>query len=165
MSKNLEIGSVLKTNPSSGYWVCSLALSARPKSTNFVAMSHVAVTNIVFEHDFEFSDIDLESMKILYQDKSKPCIGIYASKLVKDVEVIGKINPEDYFGISLSFEIGNGVDGGWPLCGPLKKSLGFEAVHKWRSVHDKDSWLNDLKEAEKSHIEMIERLKHESKAT
>jgi hypothetical protein len=164
MKKNVEKGDLLKTNPLEGYWVCSLVLGTRDKTSDFDAMCHIAVTNAVFDHDFDVSEIDLTNLKIIhvtnYEGKVVPCINIYASKLKKDIEVIGKLEPSSYYSEPLEFKIGNGSDGGWPQCGPLKKSLGYEAVHQWRSVNDKEAWLNDIASAEKSHKEMLERLKH-----
>ncbi|MGH1429095.1 MAG: hypothetical protein ACRBEE_14235 [Arenicella sp.] len=88
-----------------------------------------------------------------------PCIEIYASKLVKEIEIIGQFDADSYYPYSLEFQIGNGFDGGWPQCGPIKKSLGYQAVHQWRAVNDREAWLKDTAAAEKSHIEMLERLK------
>lgn len=164
MKKNVEKGDVLKTTPLDGYWVCSLVLGVRDKTSDFDAMCHIAITNAVFDHDFDVSEIDLENLKIIhvtnYEGNVVPCIQIYASKLKKAIEVIGRLEPSSYYSESLEFKIGNGSDGGWPQCGPLKKSLGYEAIHQWRSVNDKEAWLKDIASAEKSHKEMIERLKH-----
>tara|TARA_R110000764_G_scaffold120362_1_gene208119 strand:+ start:544 stop:1041 length:498 start_codon:yes stop_codon:yes gene_type:complete len=164
MKKNVEKGDLLKSNPLEGYWVCSLVLSNHPKSDKFNPMSHIAMTNAVFSHDFEFSDVDIENLKIIHTNNNErhmvPCIEIYTSKLIKDVEVIGHIKSESYYPHHLELQIGNGSDGGWPLCGPLKESLGYQAVHQWRSQNDREVWLNDIAEAEKSHAAMLERIKH-----
>ncbi len=164
MKKNIEKGDLLKSNPLEGYWVCSIVLSFQPKNDDFNAMAHVAITNAVFDHDFDFSEIDIGKLKIIhsknYEDVLVPSIEIHASKLVKDIEVIGKVDAEALYPHSLQFQIGNGTDGGWPQCGPLSKSLGYQAVHQWRAISDREAWLNDIAAAEKSHAEMLERLKH-----
>jgi len=89
-----------------------------------------------------------------------PCIKIHASKLVKDIEVIGQLSVDLYYPYRLEFQTGSGSDGGWPQSGPLNKSLGYQAVHQWRAINDRDAWLKDIAVAEKSHAEMLERLKH-----
>lgn len=165
MKKNLEKGDLIKTNPLDGYWVCSLVLKTRDETSDSDAMCHVAITNAVFDHDFDISEIDIENLKIIhntnYEDEVVLCIQIYASRLKKDIEVIGNLEPNSFYIEPLDFKVGNGSDGGWPQCGPLEKSLGYEAVHKWRSVNDRAAWLRDIASAEKSHKEMLERLKNE----
>jgi nitrogen regulatory protein PII-like uncharacterized protein len=164
MKKDIEKGDLLKSNPLNGYWVCSIALSNKPKSSEFNAMSHVGITNAVFDHDFDFKDIDPSKLKIIHtmddEDNMVSCIAIYASKLVKDITVIGKLDADSYFKYPLEFKIGNGSDGGWPQSGPLKKSLGYQAVHQWRAVNDREAWLNDIAEAERSHEAMLARIKN-----
>jgi len=165
MKKNVEKGDLLKSKPFDGFWVCSLVLGTRDKTNDYDAMSHIAVTNAVFEHDFDVTEIDKENLRIIHIENNEgttvPCISIYASKLNKDIEVIGKLKSESYYSSPLEYQIGNGADGGWPQCGPFKKSLGYEAVHQWRSVNDKEAWLNDIAAAEKSHKEMLDRLNNE----
>ncbi len=165
MKKFVKKGDLLKTNPLGNYWVCSIVLGIRDKTDDHDAMCHVAVTNAVFEHDFDESQIDKKTLKIIhtknYEGNVVPCIGVYSSKLKKDIEVIGQLEPNSYYSAPLEFQIGNGSDGGWPQYGPLNKSLGFEAVHQWRAINDKSAWLNDIAAADKSHKEMLERLKSE----
>jgi len=164
MKKNIEKGDLLKSNPLDGYWVCSIVLSYQPKSDEFNAMSHVAITNAVFDHDFDLSEVDIDKLKIIHAKNSEdhvvPCIKIHASKLVKDIKVIGQLNADLYYPYPLEFQIGNGSDGGWPQSGPLKKSLGYQAVHQWRGKNDREAWLNDIAAAEKTHAAMLEHLKH-----
>lgn len=163
MKKNIGKGDLLKSNPLEGGWTCSIVLSYQPKTEDFNARSHVATTNVVFEHDFDLSEVDIGNLKIIhtknYEDHLVPCIGIHASKLVKGIAIIGQLNAELYYPHSLEFQIGNGSDGGWPQCGPLTQSLGYQAVHQWRAVNDREAWLNEIAAAEKSHAEMLERLK------
>ena len=152
MKKNVEKGDLLKSNPLGEFWVCSIVLSFRPKSGDSLAMAHVAVTNAVFDHDFDSSEIDLENLKIIYSKNHEgilvPCIEIHSANLVDDIKVVGQVSAESYYSFPLDFEIGNGSDGGWPQCGPLKKSLGFQSVHQWREVNDRVAWLRDIAEAE-----------------
>lgn len=165
MKKEIEKGDVLKSNPLQGFWVCTIVLTYSPKNDEFNAMSHTAVTNAVFDYDFLFSDIDLSNLKIIHVDNHEddfvPCIEIHTSKLPKEVEIIGQIDPEPLYPNKLAFEIGNGSDGGWPMCGHLNSSLGFQAVHQWRSLNDRESWLEDIATSEASHLAMLERLRNE----
>ncbi len=164
MKKAIGKGDLLKSNPLEGYWVCSVVLSFQPKSVDFNAMSHVAITNAVFEHDFDVSEIDLDKLKIIHTRNHEkflvPCIEIHASKLVKEIEVISQLDVEFLYPHHLEFKVGNGSDEGWPQCGPLTRSLGYQAVHQWRKVNDREAWLKDIVLAEKSHTEMLERLRH-----
>jgi len=164
MKRNIEKGDLLKSNPIDGYWVCSIVLSYRPKCDEFNAMNHVAITNAVFDYDFDLSSVDIDKLKIIHTNNNEghlvPCIEIHTSRLVKEIEVIGQLSADSYSPYPLEFKIGNGSDGGWPQCGPLKKSLGYQAVHQWRAVNGREAWLNDIAAAEKSHAEMLERLKH-----
>ena len=163
MKKFLEVGDVIKTNPFEGFWVCSLVLSARKKTKDFNELCHIAVTNSVFTHDFENSEINSADLIILYTENSDgikvPCIKVYASRIKPDIKVIGNIDVSSFYKKPLVFEIGDGFDSGWPSCGPVSKSIGFEAIHQWRSINDRDQWLLDIKDAEKSHEEMLQRLK------
>lgn len=162
MKKFLEAGDVIKTNPLDGYWVCSLVLSSRGKTQDFSELCHIAVTNAVFEHDFHLSEIDFSCLKIIHrannEEQSVPCISVYASRIKKEIEVLGNTNVSAAYNSPLNFEIGDGAGGGWPHCGPVRKSIGFEAVHQWRILNDRKQWLVDIEVAEKSHHEMLKRL-------
>jgi len=164
MKKEITKGDLLKSNPLEGYWVCSIVLSFQPKNDNNNAMSHVAITNAVFDHDFHIDQINVDALRIIHTQNNEnsiaPCIQINTSKLMKEIEVIGQLDVEPFYPHDLNFQIGNGSDGGWPQCGPLTKSLGYQAVHQWREVNERKAWLQDIAEAEKSHTEMLERLKH-----
>ncbi|WP_415904412.1 hypothetical protein ACMXYW_13675 [Neptuniibacter sp. QD48_55] len=167
--RNIEKGDLLKSNPLDGYWVCSIVLTHREKSESYSSGSHVAITNAVFDHDFDLSEIDTDNLEIIHTTNFEgyvvPCIEMYASKLVNGIEVIGQVSSEHFYKHALEFKIGRGHDGGWPSCGPLKKSLGHEAVHQWRSINDSEAWLKDIREAEKKHSEMIVRLNNGNRHT
>ena len=63
----------------------------------------------------------------------------------------------------VGFEVGEGVDGRWPLCGPVRDQLGSEAVASWRAVRDNEQWLEDVAAARMSHEQMLVRLKEREK--
>ena len=163
VKKFLEVGDVIKTNPFEGFWVCSLVLSSREKTKDFNGLCHIAVTNLVFTHDFAISEIDSADHMILHRENrigiTVPCINVYASRIKPGIEVIGNIDVSALYKKPLTFEIGDGSEGGWPSCGPVSKSIGFEAIHQWRSINDRVQWILDIKDAEKSHEEMLQRLK------
>ena len=175
--KLLEIGDVLKTNPVDGYWGCALVLSVRGKTEEFDPMCHIAVTSTVFRRDYELSDLDVPTLAILEFDRQarvgpneyvplrhETAIGIYARKHTDAVNVVGNIDVSFITPDPLTFDVGNGSDGGWPLCGPVEKSLGYEAVHAWRAVHDRENWLADIDAARKSHEALMERLAEERRS-
>ena len=172
----VAIGDVLKTHPMDGYWGCALVLSARDKTGQFDPMSHIGITSLVFTHDYAFHELDLKGLEILEDDVSirvgpgsyahwrrSLCIGIYSRRITPAVHVIGNLDVASLVPAPLTFEAGDGTDGGWPFCGRVEESLGYEAVHAWRSVHDRTQWLSDIAAAEKSHEEMLVRLKEEDR--
>lgn len=173
-AKLLAVGDVLKTNPTEGYWGCAIVLTARDKIDRFDPMCHIGITTTIFRHDYDFRELDLSSLQILEFDRQirvapgtyaalrrETCIGIYSRKLNPSAVVIGSIDISSLAPRSLEFVVGNGADGGWPLCGPVKAHLGSEAVASWRSRHDKEQWLNDLTTARTSHEQMLVRLKEQ----
>lgn len=163
VKKFLEVGDVIKTNPFEGFWVCSLVLSSREKTKDFNELCHIAVTNSVFTHDFDISEIDSADQIILYKENRNgikaPCIIICASRIKSGIEVMGNIDVSALYKNPLAFKIGDGSDGGWPSCGTVSKSIGYDAIHQWRNINDRDQWILDIKDAEKSHEEMLQRLK------
>ena len=76
---------------------------------------------------------------------------------------IGNIDVSSIFTIKLTFKVGNGSDGGWPLCGSVSKWMGYEAIHAWRSVHGRTQWLVEIDAADKSHEAMLIRIKEEER--
>lgn len=81
----------------------------------------------------------------------------------QSVVVIGNTDVSFLAPEPLGFEVGEGVDGRWPLCGPVRDQLGSEAVASWRAVHDNEQWLKDVAAARMSHEQMLVRLKEREK--
>ena len=50
------------------------------------------------------------------------------------------IDPAAVYPPPLAFKVGDGTRDAFPLCGPIKDSLGMEAVIAWRRVNDKAAW-------------------------
>jgi hypothetical protein len=170
--KVFACGDVVKTHPFDGYWGCALVLTARDKTEEFNPMCHIGITPVVFTRDYKFQELDISTLTIMECEteirvgpytyaplRRAKCIGIYARKINSSVNLIGNIDVSSIIPNQLSFEVGDGTNGGWPLCGPVSASLGCEAVHAWRSVHDRTTWLSDVVAARKSHEEMLLRLK------
>lgn len=172
----LETGDVLKTHPFEGYWGCALVLTAREKVDRSDPMCHIGITSAIFRHDYAFDELDLPNLKILQIDRKyraapntyvplhrETCIGIYSRKINSSVNRIGKIDISSFIPCKLLFEAGNGSDGGWPFCGSVSKWLGSDAVHAWRAVNDREQWLLDMAAADKSHEDMLIRIKEEGR--
>jgi hypothetical protein len=177
-SKSLVLGDVLRTHPFDGYWGCAIVLTVRDKTNEFGPMCHIGITPIVFTQEFDFDDLNDSAFEILRFNRSvrvapysyasdgqATCIGVYSRRITPSVVVIGNIDPSSVHSASLKFVAGNGADGGWPFCGKVEESLGGEAVHSWRVEHDREQWVADIAEAEKSHEEMLMRLKEKREET
>ncbi len=172
----LAIGDILKTHPFEGYWGCALVLTAGEKIDKYDPMCHIGITTAVFTHDYCFNELDISNLKIIEIERKyraapnnyvplykETCIGIYSRKINSFVNRIGNIDVSSIFTIKLTFKVGNGSDGGWPLCGSVSRSLGYDAIHAWRSVHDRTQWLLDIDAAHKSHEAMLVRIKEEER--
>lgn len=153
----LEVGEILKTHPQSQFWGCALVLSTREATDGFSPSCLIGITPVIFQRDFAFSDLNLGQLSILqfYREiraasgayvplRRETCIGIYAREHNPSVNVIGRVDVSSIYPTSLTFDVGDGANGGWPLCGPVKGHLGSEAVAAWRSKHDRERWLVDV---------------------
>jgi len=153
-------GEVLRTEPRPGYWGCVVVLSETQKTAEFHPRFHVGVTPVVVRHEFGLSDIDLDQFRILRctdeirvgPDRYVPratrtCSGIYTAKARGDIFVLGKIDPLRVYDAPLTLEVGDGTNGNFPLCGPLRKEIGWEAVIEWRRVHDAQAFSREVVEA------------------
>jgi hypothetical protein len=171
-TKILSVGDVLRTNPCEGYWGCAVVLTVRDKTPEFAPMCHIGITTSVYTHEYCFEELNLLELEILRIERQirvapnkykllrkETCIGIYSRRITPPVVVIGSADPVSLFSSPLEFIAGDTTDGGWPFCGKIEQSLGNEAIHSWRAEHDRDAWLKEIAEAERSHEEMLVRLK------
>jgi len=168
--KLLNRGDVLKTHPHDEYWGCAVVLTARDAVDSMAPMCHIAVTPIVFRHDFSLSELRLDALSVLELERpvrpsineaaqrTETCIAIYSRRRTPAVHVIGAVDPGGIFTRELDFRAGNGSDGGWPFSGRVAPSLGSEAVHSWRAQHDRDRWQSEVEAARSSHEEMLRRI-------
>jgi hypothetical protein len=156
-------GDVLRTEPRPGYWGCAVILSAARKTTEFHPRFHVGVTPAVFRHEFDFSEIDASQLTILRFSRdvrtepdtyvargTETCIGIYTAKSRGDLLVLGKVDPLSVYAPPLTLEVGDGTNGSFPLCGPLRKNIGVEAVISWRRIHDAETLSREVIDARES---------------
>jgi hypothetical protein len=168
----LEAGDVLITHPDSEYWGCALVLTARGATDGFDPMCHIGITPAIFRREFAFSELDLDRLSILEFDREirladgtythlrrETCIGIYSRRYTASVRVIGRVDVASLSVPQLSFDVGNGADGGWPLYGPVQGHLGSEAVAAWRAVHDRERWLQYRDAARKRTEEVFARIR------
>jgi len=168
----LEAGDVIRTNPRKVRWGCAIALTQRDKTPRLDPMCHVAVLTSVWREPFELvdladfdllvgaSDVEIRVGVNKYRDHRRSYwIGIYSRKVGPAVVVLGTIAPRSVWPDDLTFDVGDGSNGGWPMCGTIKPSLGYEAVTAWRKAHDTDNWSVERDQARQDHEEMLLRPK------
>ncbi len=171
-TKLLSVGDVLRTNPREGFWGCAVVLTARDKTAEFDPMCHIGITTSVYTHEYSFEELNVSELEILRRERqmrvapheykslgTETCIAVYSRRINPATIVVGNVDPSPLHGAPLQFIAGNTTDGGWPFCGKIDASLGNEAVHSWRAEHDRDAWQKDIAQAERSHEEMLLRLK------
>lgn len=157
-------------------------LTAREKIGRFDPFCHIAVMTRVFEHDYAFRELEDGPLVVLsfaptmragaatddIPLPSRKAIEIYSRKAPPEALLIGRIDIAKIERVPwpLGFDAGDGTEqsGGWPLGGRLQPSLGSEAVHAWRSIHDRKLWLEEGAAARASHEAMLVRLAAEAKA-
>jgi hypothetical protein len=157
----LQPGDVIQTHPQRGFWGCAVVLSARDSSHQFHPMSHIATTTLIAKQKYHWSSVDPKRLEIVklspivrvakedYYQPNEPrtSIGIYSLKSAASLRIIGRINPLNIYDKPLSFDVGDGTKGTFPLCGPIPENLGNEAVIAWRLIHDKDRFEQEKLEA------------------
>jgi hypothetical protein len=174
----LTPGAVIQTHPSRGYWGCAVVLSARDSTDKFLPMSHIGVTSFIARKKFSWKDIsptELEIVRLSYDYRVAPheyrrspnmvtCIGIYAIKNAATLRVIGFIDPLMIYSSTLSFDVGDGTSGNYPLCGPIPDDLGREAVIAWRREHDKKRFERETAERRLQHERIVSKLRAADRA-
>lgn len=146
----LKPGDVIRTHPERGYWGCAVVLSARDSTSEFHPMCHIGTTTLIKPRKYAWKNIaplDLEIANLSYNVRvaanewhttreARLCVGIYALKSADKLDIIGHIDPKTVYPPDLTFEVGDGTSGSFPLCGPIPDYLGHEAVIIWRQKHD-----------------------------
>lgn len=86
----------------------------------------------------------------------KPNINFYSGQIIeKHFKYLGNI-PLTEEESKLPIKIGNGEDGGFPVCGAVQKDFGYEAVLEWRWEHERVAWLEERDELEKKHKAVLQ---------
>ena len=163
IANQLQPGDVIQTHPQRGFWGCAVVLSASDSTDQFHPMCHIGITTLITKRKFSWGSIDPQLLEIAtfapvvrvaaneyYQSKEpRTCIGIYSVKNTAGLTIIGNINPAHVYDKPLTFEVGDGTEGKFPLCGPIKDGFGSEAVVAWRLIHDREHLDRQANESRK----------------
>ena len=167
----LKPGDVIQTNPQQGFWGCAVVLSARNSTDQFHSMCHIGVTTLITKQKYECDFVDQDQLEILrfapavrvapneyhQSPKSRTCIGIYSLKSASHLCIVGNISPTLLYDKPLTFDVGDGTNGNFPLCGSIKAGFGGEAVVAWRKIHDAENFAREVAE----HREQFERFEQQ----
>jgi len=154
----LTPGDVIQTHPARGYWGCAVVLSARDSTEKFQPMCHIGVTTLITRKKYSWKSVDPAELEIVrfypdvriapheyYCDPDvRTCIGIYAVKSSAGLSIVGRVDPSAIYSLPLTFDVGDGTNGRFPMCGPIPDDLGDEAVAAWRQVHDSARFNRDV---------------------
>ena len=157
----LQPGDVIQTHPKRGFWGCAIVLSARDSTDQFHPMSHIGITTLISKEKYSWESVDPRQLQIVkispifrvgpneYYQSNEPrtCIGIYSLKSAAGLRIIGQVNPTDVYRKPLTFDVGDGTNGKFPLCGPIPEDLGVQAVIAWRLIHDNERIEQECAEA------------------
>jgi hypothetical protein len=131
----------------------------------------IGITPIIFRHDFawsEVADFEFSILEFVQDIRLSPgdsrsrrvtCIGCYDARPNPELHTIGRVDASKVYSGPIGFEVGDATTGKWPLCGRIKEHLGTEAVIAWRRIHDADQLAIDVESSQKSHEELMARLK------
>lgn len=72
-------------------------------------------------------------------------------------EVIGRIENFPFKMPVLTYEVGKGK--GYPLCGPITASLGFQAVIAWRKANEKEAFQSDVQDSRQKTEDVLRKVK------
>ena len=171
--KLLNKGDVIKTNPLEGFWGCAIVLSEREKTESRDPVCHIAITPIIFQHGYDFSELDISKLKVLEFErhyrlkpnegftKKETLIGVYSRKIDIPINIIGNINTSNIYSGPLPFDPYSGLEVAFPLYGKVTSKLGSEAVIAWRRINDKDVLAREILETHKRHDALMANLKED----
>ena len=112
-------------------------------------MCHIGVTTFISKRKYSWRSINPQQLEIIefspvirvspsesFQSKDpRTCIGIYSLKTSAGLTIIGNIDTSLVYDKPLTFEVGNGTKGDFPLCGPITEGIGHEAVVAWKIIN------------------------------
>ena len=106
----------------------------------------ISVTSYIETEKPKISDprLLIPLVRTRYKANDSFAIDLYtiSKKVTKSLEYLGNL-PMTLEESKMVFDVGNGVDGGYPLCGPLKEDIGFEAFRAWRWEHEPEEYINE----------------------
>ena len=151
------LGTVLRTHPRRGFWGCAIVLSACDETAEMHAKSHIAITTYISKRKYAWKNVDQTKLQIVSDTpevrvgpddyrraaQAQTCIGIYTLKKTTPLDVVGTIDPQQIYSEPLTFEVGPGTNGTFPLCGPITENLGWQAAVAFRKVHDSENFQRD----------------------
>jgi hypothetical protein len=173
--QSLRRGDVIKTHPRDGYWGCAVVLSEPHEQKDLHPLCHIGITPIVIRHDYGWAEIEDTELSILefdrgirtaplsYRTRHETCIGLYTSHSHPLLPIIGSVDPARVFTAPLAFEVGDGTEGRYPLCGRIAPHLGSEAVISWMRLHDPAQWQLVVDAARESYERVSATLKEEER--
>ena len=168
-------GDVIKTHPRDGFWGCAVVLTEPHQQQGFRPFCHIGITPLVFTRDYEWAEIADTELSILqfdrgvrigpntYVPRHETCIGQYTTDPHPLLPVIGTVDAARVFTPPLTPEVGDGTEGKYPLCGPIKPHLGSEAVGSWLRVHDPSRWQAEQEAARERYEALSARIKNEER--
>ena len=171
----LNKGDVIRTNPREGFWGCAVVLSEREKTKEFDPMCHIAITSLVLQHNYDFSELDTNNLEVLEYDRhyrlkpneeftqKKTAIGVYMRKINIPLDIIGNIDPSNIYNGLLPFDPLVGLKVTFPICGTVTEYLGMEAVNNWRSINDKEALEKERLESNQRHDALMAKIKEENR--
>ena len=174
-SRPLRRGDVIKTHPRDGYWGCAVVLTEPWEENGGRPLCHIGITPIVMLHDYGWTEIASTELSILefdrgirtapltYVARHETCIGLYTSGPHPLLPIIGNVDPIRVFAKPLTFEVGDGTNGKYPLYGPIAPHLGSEAIASWMRVHDPAQWQAVVDAARESYERTSATLKEEER--
>lgn len=171
----LRRGDVIKTHPREGYWGCAVVLTEPREEKGGRPLCHIGITPIVMLHDYGWTEIASTQLSILdfdrgirtaprsYLARHETCIGLYTSDPHPHLPIIGGVDPIRVFATALTFEVGDGTNGKYPLYGPIAPHLGYEAIASWMRVHNPAQWQAVVDAARESYERTSATLKEEER--
>lgn len=136
----LAVGDVIRAHPRDGFWVVAIVVGTRSGDWDQCLLW---LTPWVFRHAFSFDEARSQPVAELPDDQAA-MVEIWTYRELGDFAPIGRLDLEGVPLPEVSFE-----PKGWrPLCGPLAPHLGWEAVMRWRRIHDAEQLALDIEAAQ-----------------
>lgn len=165
----LNSGDVIRTHPQRGFWGCAVVLSAQDSTDDFYPCCHIATLVLIRKRKYSWKSVSPGDLKIvnltrdvraapyeyIEDSTSRLSIGIYSLKKIDGLDIIANVDPLQIYSKPLSFDVGDGSNGAFPLCGPIKGFTGNDAVINWRKLNEQEKFEVEAKES-KQQFEAME---------